>query len=104
MEASLEPTTKCSLENSFLLFIDGGNTRYTTETIVLAKQLGCHIIVTPFYATHFIGLTDKTCHGPYHVRYSKCEKLHLKDDTYITWAPTLAWQFGFAMCRSLLLT
>ena len=40
----------------------------------------------PPHATHFMGVTDKTCHGPYHVRYSRYEKLHLKDDIYITWA------------------
>ena len=81
-----QPTTKCSPDNLFLLFTDGHTTWYTTDTIVLAKQLGCHIVVIPPHATHFIGVTNNTCHGPYHVRYSKCTKVHLKDDIYIPWA------------------
>ena len=77
-----QPTTKCSPGNRFLLFRDGHSTRYTTETIVLAKKLGCHSIVISPHATHFMGVTDKSCHGPYHVRYSRYKKLHLKDDIY----------------------
>ena len=34
-----QTTTKCCHENFFLLFTDGHSTLYTTETIVLAKQL-----------------------------------------------------------------
>ena len=38
------------------------------------------------HATHFMGVPDKTCRGPYHVRYSRYKKLHLKDDICIAWA------------------
>ena len=56
-------TTKCCPQNPFLLFTDGHSNRYTTENLVLAKKLRCHIIVLPPHATHFIGATDQTCHG-----------------------------------------
>ena len=75
-----QPTTKCSPENPFLLFMDSHSTRYNTENIGLDNKSACHIIVIPSDATHFMGVTDKTCHGPYHVRYSKYKNYRLKDD------------------------
>ena len=78
--------TGCSPSDPLLLFTDGHSSRYTLATIAKARAKGIIIYVIPPHATHFMCVTDKTCHSPYQKRYAVLKRVHESTYSSTTWA------------------
>ena len=78
--------TGCSPSDPLLLFTDGHSSRYTLATIAKARAKGIFIYVIPPHATHFMCVTDKTCHSPYQKRYAALKRVHESTYSSTTWA------------------
>ena len=75
-----------SPSDPILLFTDGHSSRYTLATIAKARAKGIVIYVIPPHATHFMCVTDKTCHSPYQKRYAALKRVHESTHSTTTWA------------------
>ena len=78
--------TGCSPSDPLLLFTDGHSFRYTLPTIAKARAKGIFKNVIPPHATHFMCVTDKTCHSPYQKRYAALKRVHESTYSSTTWA------------------
>ena len=78
--------TGCSPSDPILLFTDGHSSRYTLATVAKARAKGIVIYVIPPHATHFMCVTDKTCHSPYQKRYAAPKRVHEATHSSTTWA------------------
>ena len=76
----------CSPLDPLLLFTDGHSSWYTWATIAKARAKGIIIYVIRPHATHFMCVTDKTCHSPYQKRYAALKRVHESSHPSTTWA------------------
>ena len=68
------------------LFTDGHSSRYTLATIAKAHAKGIFIYVFPPHTSHFMCVSDKTCHSPYQKRYAALKRVHESTHYSTTWA------------------
>ena len=86
MTAVVVKETGCLPSDHILLFTDGHSSRYTLATIAKARAKGIVTYVIPPHTTHFMCVTDKTCHSPYQKQSAALKRVHESTPSSTTWA------------------